>query len=145
MWKLILLIELMRYSFSLEEPQIAFIVIDDCILWEKTSYPKRFPEEFSFVKKEFKNNHWLMISYSWLDQTDKPINLKSTLRELSKQKLKYSSSLEYDDWARMEIESSKKTLKVYVLTPSDFCSQKRFEFDHQFELYEVFLILSKDE
>ncbi|WP_338221175.1 hypothetical protein [Algoriphagus sp. oki45] len=45
----------------------------------------------------------------------------------------YTSQLNHHDWRNL----ARENVRVYILIPEDYCSEKRFLHDHQFTLYEV--------
>ena len=122
-----------------DQPAFIILIPDDCDTWTTTNdsakletlgYPKGTRVS---MNKGFDKSH-VFVFHFWL-QEEKNLEIKTlTYPEILRSEIIYTSDLEAVDWLKYW---RKETPKLFLLLPEDYCSKKRFNFNHTFTLYEV--------
>ena len=136
----ILILSVLMWLVPLQD-QPAFIILipDDCEEWEFGNYSAEmeshsFPEGMRFaLRKEAKYNQ-ISIVHFWMQEQEKLEVIQKTYPEILQSEILYTSDLQSADWLKYW---RKGTPKLFLLLPEDYCSEKRFIFNHTFTLYEV--------
>jgi hypothetical protein len=140
MWKLIFALALWLWiNPSSSDPII--LVADDCLQW-RTIVPNKKSNRHSIVKS-IPVFHRVMLIHDWMIPEDSLSTIDLTYSEILKLNPQFTSELTAADWDQLTYGKDKK--KIFMLKPDDFCSEKRFSFDHKFTLLEVRIHLSGNE
>ena len=137
MWKLVILFVISSF-FS--EKETCVIIIDECSNWKKYNHTWVVNNElvddnlFSYEKKIW-DILFVSLERIWLKEEDRLGTKKMTLNELKEMDFFFSSEISSKDW-KMFLDQQKHK-KFYLVTPEEYCSEKRFAFQYQFTLYEV--------
>jgi hypothetical protein len=144
-----------------DESELIILILDDCTNWgfKENEYP---PNEenideisnFSLSKNWIKGpsglDRYVWLSHLWnylIYQRGEEGKGKSILLLTYSQILNlhpiYSSETSFPEWDEIKRRSYNKL--IYVMLPSDYCSDNRFVFDYKFKLYQVNLTLPYSE
>lgn len=140
MWKLIFTLALWPGTNSSPSDSV-ILIVDDCTQWRKID-PYRISDKYS-IAKSIPVFHNVWLSHFWLFPEDSLTTIDLTYSEILKLNPQFTSELTTADWDQLTYGKDKK--KIFMLKPDNFCSDKRFSFDHKFTLLEVRIHLSGDE
>lgn len=136
MWTIILSLILLCFNFE-DKPII--LLINDCKEWNNVDL-KNLKEQFG-ITKDMKKFGFVGLGHMWIEPERKLSSIHMTFSEIQNSSPIYSSELSPEDWVNL----SHGKEKVFIMKPNDFCSEKRFYFNHDFELLEVLITYSGEE
>ena len=115
------------------------LIPDDCEEWEFRDYTAEmeshgFPKGIRFALSKESRYNQVSIVHFWMQEEEKLELIQKTYSEIQNSKVLYTSALEAADWLKFW---RKDTPKLFLLLPEDYCSEKRFNFNHIFTLFEV--------
>ncbi|WP_296704993.1 hypothetical protein [Algoriphagus sp.] len=139
MWKLIVIITAFWRLLPINQEDPIIIILDDCREWRIVKHGLRDKRDFIY-SKEFPENATVHLDHTRYSKEPETKGL--TISEIEKGKFFYASELDFHDWSKWGEFNGKKNEKVFVMMAEDFCSQKRFEYNYSFTLYEVRVDLS---
>lgn len=140
MWKLIFILSAILLLTPRQKEESLYIIIDDCKYWRIRNYGTH--QDQFFLSKERKNNLFISLSHGWIDSSSRLSTEKWTLGEVLEKEAIYSSTLDDEAWYRLNQIINRK---VFILKPSDFCSDRRFLHDYDFVFYEIKIHLDGEE
>lgn len=143
MWKLIILSSFIWSVLSYDQKDFVVLIMDDCQNWHAVPNNALKYESDFIYSKDLPDNQSISLGHMWYNPKPKPATKSMSYSEIIQMRAIYTSELDYEDWRKLEIIKDKN--KVFVLKPEDFCSQKRFLFNHQFTLYEITFSVSAHE
>lgn len=130
MWKLILVFFFFAIQIN-EGQKWTLIILDDCENWKRISSPK-IDHFFSYYKDVEKIGP-VDFGFGWIDDEDKLSTQSMTFSQIMESDPIYTSQLNHHDWRNL----ARENVRVFILIPEDYCSEKRFLHDYKFTLYEV--------
>jgi hypothetical protein len=143
MWKLIILTSLIWNSLFFEHESFVVLILDDCQNWRAVpNNALKYKSDFIY-SKDLSKNQSVSLGHMWYDPKPKPETKTVIYSEIIKMTPIYTSELSYEDW--WKLKSQEDHIKIFILKPEDFCSDKRFSFSHAFTLYEVKFSVSANE
>lgn len=135
---------------ALPAPNVRILILDDCTTWEFKDYSQPSPDlkksdnpRFFFKKIELKTNNYISVSHTGVSFEDKTLSLDLTYPEILSHDPVFSSNLSLADWYSLEV--SNPGTPIYLVMPSDYCSEKRFIWQQKFTDYLIHLILPYSE
>jgi hypothetical protein len=141
MFQLILIIALLFNVFQAEKDSL-YIVIDDCENWEEYGFSynellqkSSIGRRFSLSKKD--DSPFFFLRHFWIEENERLEELTLSYPEILSKKPLFSSDLTWEDWYKLSY--GKK--KIYFLLPSAYCSAKRFHWNTEFTVYEMYIDL----
>ena len=131
---------------ALPSPNLRILILDDCTTWEFKDYSQPGPDlkksehpRFSFTKIEVKPNGYIALSHTGVSFEGKTLSLDLTYPGILSHNPVYTSKLSLADWYSLEV--SNPGTPIYLVMPSDYCSEKRFIWEQKFTVYLIHLIL----
>ena len=131
---------------ALPSTNLRILILDDCTTWEFKDYSQPGPDlkksdypSFSFRKIELKTNDYISLSHIGVSLEEKTLSLDLTFPEILSYDPVFSSKLSLADW--YSLEASNPGTPIYLVIPSDYCSEKRFIWQQKFTVYLIHLIL----
>jgi hypothetical protein len=131
---------------ALPSPNLRILILDDCTTWEFKDYSQPGPDlkksehpRFSFTKIEVKTNDYISVSHTGVSFEGKTLSLDLTYSEILSRNPVYTSKLSLADWYSLQV--SNPGTPIYLVIPSDYCSEKRFIWEQKFTIYLIHLIL----
>lgn len=121
-----------------DQPDYIIFIPDDCERWNlgyrtEELEAKGYPKGVRFISTKEFSGSIVFVSHFWVEE--KNLEIKTlTYPEILRSEIIYTSDLEAVDWLKYW---RKDTPKLFLLLPEDYCSEKRFNFNHTFTLYEV--------
>ena len=140
MWKLIFTLAILLGTNSSPSDSV-ILIADDCLEW-RTIDPNKKKNRHSIVKS-IPVFHRVMLIHDWVIPEDSLTTIDLTYSEILKLNPQFTSELTTAEWDQLTYGKDRK--KIFMLRPDDFCSEKRFSFDHKFTLLEIRIHLSGDE
>lgn len=140
MWKLIFILSAILLLTQRQKEESLYIIIDDCKNWRIRTYGTH--QDQFFLSKERKNNLFISLGHGWIDPSSRLSTEKCTLGEVLEKEAIYSSTLDDEAWYRLNQIINRK---VFILKPSDFCSDRRFLHNHDFVFYQVKIYMDSEE
>jgi hypothetical protein len=123
------------YKIECKEEYNIVLIMDDCYNWSAVpNNALKYKSDFIY-SKNLPKNQLVSLGHIWFDPKPKPATQTISYSEIIKMEPNYTSEMNFEDWS--ELKSRKDSSMVFILKPEDFCSEKRFSFNHQFTLYEV--------
>jgi hypothetical protein len=140
-----------------DESGLVILILDDCKNWEfkENEYPpneenideiSNFSLSKNWIKGTSDLGRYVWLSHVWnylIYQRGEEGKGKSILSLTYSQILNlkpiYSSETPFPEWYEIERRSYNKL--VYVMLPSDYCSDNRFVYNYSFKLYQVNLTM----
>lgn len=110
-----------------------YIIVDDCKNWKIRTYGDN-QSQFFISKEERIKYPSITLVHAWIEPSSKLSTENLTLSQIIEKNPIYTSNLGDKDWIRL-IQNPNQ--KFFVLRPDEYCSDKRFLFNHQFSVYEV--------
>ena len=137
MWQLVIILLINLFPLNSD---IYIIIVDECSKWKKINHTWKMEDKLSNEKmftyeKDVMDLPFVSISRTWLKDKDKLDTKRLTLKEIKKSNLFLTSEFSAKDW--IEFVDKIKDQKIYLVTPEEYCSEKRFAFQSEFTLYEV--------
>lgn len=131
---------------ALPSTNLRILILDDCTTWEFKDYSQPSPDLkksdypfFSFRKIDLKTKDYISVSHIGVSLEEKTLSLDLTYPEILSHNPVYSSKLSLGDW--YSLEASNPGIPIYLVMPSDYCSEKRFLWKQKFTVYLIHLIL----
>jgi hypothetical protein len=143
MWKIIALTLFVCNILFFNHSEFVILILDDCQDWDEVPNNALKDKSDFIYSKYFPDNLSVSIGNRWYEPKPKPSTQSMSFPEIIKMGAILTSELDYHDWRNLE--SIKDQNKIFVLKPNDFCSEKRFLFNHQFTLYEITFSVSAPE
>jgi hypothetical protein len=135
---------------ALPSTKLRILILDDCTTWEFKDYSQPDPDLkksdypfFSFRKIDLKTKDYISVSHIGVSLEEKMLSLDLTYPEILSHNPVYSSKLSLADWYSLEV--SNPGTPIYLVIPSDYCSEKRFIWQQKFTVYLIHLILPYSE
>lgn len=132
---------------SNKKPEFRILILDECVEWKfKSSYTdseslehQKIAESVIHLEKNFDSSNYVWITHLGLLEENPMLTIELTLPEVLSRNPSFSSEFSMKEWHEFRIK--KPIQPVYVLIPSDYCSEKRFLANQKFTLYLVHLEL----
>ena len=141
MFQLIFTLALWFNVFPAEKDSL-FIVIDDCDTWEEYGFSynellqkSSIGRRFSLGKKD--DSPFFFLRHFWIEENERLEELTLSYPEILAKNPLFSSVLTWEDWYKLR--SANK--KIYFLLPSAYCSARRFDWNTEFTVYEMYIDL----
>ncbi len=131
MWQLILITLFFAFSET-QKSEPLFIILDDCNKWENRSQGEN--DQHFTLSREVENIGLVGFIYGWIDQAESLGFRHLTYGSLLAAKPIFSSDLSREDWYELGNITDQE---LFIMTPEDYCSERRFRYDHKFKLYEM--------
>jgi len=118
------------------------LILDDCKEWSINEHPWKTKEQEMMQKQcFFVEKSWTQVgqnvrlSFFWFYPEEELSSIKMTYSQIINGNYQFTSELSFDDW--YELQSKNRNRKIFLLLSTDYCSEKRFVLNQEFELYEV--------
>ena len=118
------------------------LILDDCKEWSINEHPSKTKEQEMIQKQRFfVEKSWTQVgqnvrlSFFWFYPEEELSSIKMTYSQIINGNYQFTSELSFDDW--YELQSKNRNRKIFLLLSTDYCSEKRFVLNQEFELYEV--------
>ena len=141
MYQLIFILAL-RLTFSQVEKDSLFIIVDDCGNWEEWESPfneslqkSSTGRRFSLGKKD--DSPFFFLKHFWIEENERLEELRLSYPEILATPPLFSSELTWEDWYKLGSANKKN----YFLLPSAYCSARRFDWNTEFTVYEMYIDL----
>ena len=138
MWKLTFL--LLAFFFTSKE-EFSVLIVDDCKEWKKVEHYFKASNDkkmFSY-EKDLVSIPFISLNNIWLEDEDAPRVKNLTLMDIQNSNPSFTSGFTEQNW--IEYVDNQKGKKIYLVTPEEYCSDKRFSFKAIFTLYEINILI----
>lgn len=110
-----------------------YILVDDCKNWKIRTYGDN-QSQFFISKEERIKYPSITLVHAWIEPSSKLSTENLTLSQIIEKSPIYTSNLNEEGWIRL-IQNPNQ--KFFVVSPDEYCSDKRFLFNQHFSVYEV--------
>jgi hypothetical protein len=141
MYQLIFILALWLTVFQPEKDSL-FIILDDCYNWEESGFQyndllqkSSTGRRFSLIKKD--DSPFFLLRHFWIEENERLEELILPYPEILSKKPLFSSDLTWEDWYKLSYVKK----KIYFILPSAYCSARRFDWNTEFTVYEMYIDL----